>query len=223
MSNALELLQVANGLDKDELVSLLVETQIKNGHLDEELTISNTALEMVKDENEVNKKNMMKFMKENKELKEDIDDAVENHFSDLKLRETTYKEWNTLEEENKKLKDQIERERYEHNREIMKLQDTHYLEEVSPLEKQVEELKQELDKHQDPTENEKRLLKQLANGFLLEIQTLKPKATAWDIHNRGDWEQVSQGWDKQQCLDLIECGECEPEDFEGHEEYNRID
>lgn len=142
MSNAQELYQTANGLDKDELVSLLVETQMKLdlvekqryednekargvitevcnenkelkekndtleqlaqdpseetaaivkrivkgfteeinkfkeqkdkkiAHLDEELTLSNTALEMVKDENEVNKKNLMKFMEENKTLKQ---------------------------------------------------------------------------------------------------------------------------------------------------------
>ena len=32
-------------------------------------------------------------------LKAEIDDAVENHFADLKLRETTHKEWDTLQEE----------------------------------------------------------------------------------------------------------------------------
>jgi len=36
-----------------------------------ELLISNTALQIVKDENEVNKKNMFKFMKQNKELEEE--------------------------------------------------------------------------------------------------------------------------------------------------------
>jgi len=43
----------------------------------------------------------------NDDLKADIDEAVENHFSDLKLRETTWKEWNTLVEENEKLKDPV--------------------------------------------------------------------------------------------------------------------
>ena len=33
----------------------------ENKKLEEELSVSNTALEMVKDENEVNKKNMMKY------------------------------------------------------------------------------------------------------------------------------------------------------------------
>ena len=40
-------------------------------------------------------------------LKQEIDDAVENHFADLKLRETTHKEWDTLEEENKKLQEDL--------------------------------------------------------------------------------------------------------------------
>jgi len=49
-----------------------------------------------------------KFKEENKKLKAEIDDAVENHFADLKLRETTHKEWDTLEQENKKLKEENE-------------------------------------------------------------------------------------------------------------------
>lgn len=36
---------------------------------------------------------------ENEKLEAEIDDAVENHFADLKLRETTHKEWDTLQEE----------------------------------------------------------------------------------------------------------------------------
>jgi len=50
---------------------------------------------------------VQELYQENQQLKENIDDAVENHFSDLKLRETTHKEWNTLEEENKNLQAQI--------------------------------------------------------------------------------------------------------------------
>ena len=38
----------------------------------------------------------------------DVDDAVENHFADLKLRETTHKEWDALEKENNKLKEVID-------------------------------------------------------------------------------------------------------------------
>jgi len=40
----------------------------RNKKLEEELLASNTALEIVKDENEVNKDNMKKFMSENKKL-----------------------------------------------------------------------------------------------------------------------------------------------------------
>ena len=46
----------------------------------------------------------------------------------------------------KKLKEQIERERYEHQKEIMKQQDKHHLEEVSPMEKQIEEQDKEIEK-----------------------------------------------------------------------------
>lgn len=77
-----------------------------------------------------------RLRQENKQLKEKYDKL--ERFAD-KDAEARFK----LFEENKQLKDQIERERYEHNREIMKQQDTHYLEEVSPLEKQVEELSEE--------------------------------------------------------------------------------
>lgn len=116
MSNAQELYQIANDLDKDELVTLLVEAQMKLdqsekqryednekargvitevcnenktlkeqkdkkiAYLDEELTLSNTALEMVKDENEVNKKNMRKFMEENKELKKKLGDMEHDFY-----------------------------------------------------------------------------------------------------------------------------------------------
>ena len=52
-------------------------------------------------------KKMVELKEENKKLKADIDDAVENHFADLKLRETTHKEWDTLEEVNKKLREDI--------------------------------------------------------------------------------------------------------------------
>ena len=55
---------------------------------------------------EINHKNnkFSEWIEENKELKDQIDDAVENHFADLKLRETTHKEWDTLKQENNKLK-----------------------------------------------------------------------------------------------------------------------
>ena len=57
------------------------------------------------------KEQIDRLTEENKKLKEDIDDAVENHFADLKLRETTHKEWNTLEQENKKLRKELDEEK----------------------------------------------------------------------------------------------------------------
>ena len=53
-----------------------------------------------------------------------------------------------------------------------------------------------------------------------QVIKLQQKATAWDIHNQGDWEYVSQSWDKEQCLELIKCGECKAEDFTHHETFN---
>ena len=44
---------------------------------------------------------------------------------------------------------------------------------VNKLKEENKELKQELDKHQDPTENEKRLLKQLQKGFMEENKKLQ--------------------------------------------------
>ena len=53
-----------------------LQISLKHGSLicEECHDATNTALEIVKDENEVNKKNMMKFMKENKELKKQIEE-----------------------------------------------------------------------------------------------------------------------------------------------------
>ena len=52
-----------------------------------------------------------------------------------------------------------------------------------------------------------------------ENKKLKQKATAWDIITRGDWEYVRDLCDKEMCKDLIACGECKEEDFEGYECY----
>mgnify|MGYP003624903259 CR=1 FL=1 len=55
-----------------------------------------------------------KLTAENEKLTDDIDDAVELHFADLKLREVTHKEWDTLQDviaeleaENEKLTTEI--------------------------------------------------------------------------------------------------------------------
>jgi len=63
MKEEIEKLEEENKLIKDE-AKCFGKSYKK---LEEELLASNTALEMVKDENEVNKKNMMKFMKESRE------------------------------------------------------------------------------------------------------------------------------------------------------------
>ena len=39
-----------------------------------------------------------------KDIEEEIEDAIENHFADFNLRETTHKEWNDMNEENEILK-----------------------------------------------------------------------------------------------------------------------
>ena len=90
----------------------------ENKKLEEELSVSNTALEMVKDENEVNKKNMMKFMSENKKLKEDLEKAWDQRGD--KWRKARIK---NLDEENKELKEEIERLRGYFGVENKKLKD----------------------------------------------------------------------------------------------------
>ena len=49
------------------------EYEKENKQLKEEINLTNTALDMVKDENEVNKKNLMKVMEEKKKLKEEVE------------------------------------------------------------------------------------------------------------------------------------------------------
>ncbi len=68
MSNAQELYQVANGLDKDELVSLLVEAQMKNEQLTTLEKINEGQMKMVKMLKEKWNEEQMK----NKKLKEEI-------------------------------------------------------------------------------------------------------------------------------------------------------
>tara|TARA_R110000782_G_scaffold83250_2_gene163251 strand:- start:851 stop:1627 length:777 start_codon:yes stop_codon:yes gene_type:complete len=91
---------------KDNIASLQVseakcESQIEHLH--------QTRMELVNDAHKDLIDRVEELMKENEKLTDDIDDAVENHFADLKLRETTHKEWDTLEEENEKLKAENEK------------------------------------------------------------------------------------------------------------------
>ena len=88
------------------------------------------------------------YEKQIKELREQLNEESQER---LKNKEC----WMNTQKEYHKLKDQIERERYEHNREIMKQQDKHYLEEVSPMEKQIAELDEENEKLKKENENSK--------------------------------------------------------------------
>jgi len=80
----------------------------ENKELREELSVTNTALEMLKDENEVNKKNMFKFMKYNKELKEELNDFVSVFDGNVTMKKMT--------DENKELRE----EKKEHIQNMMK-------------------------------------------------------------------------------------------------------
>ena len=87
-----------------------------------------------------------------------------------------------LKEENKKLKADSEDEEQKLKEETWKVQseligmtNRHYFrgEDKKKLQEEIDELKAELEKHQDPTENEKRLLAQQQKGFMEEITKLK--------------------------------------------------
>lgn len=65
-----ETTEFIGGMEK--IIAFIKSQSEKVKNLEEELCATNTALEIVKDENEVNKKNMMTLMKKNKKLKEKI-------------------------------------------------------------------------------------------------------------------------------------------------------
>ena len=80
--------ECAESLDKDELVSLMVSMSWEKHKLEKELTLSNTALDMVKDENEVNKKNMRIFQDKVKELEEDLKEKkliIDCHLAEMEF------------------------------------------------------------------------------------------------------------------------------------------
>ena len=84
------------------------------------------------------------------------------------------------------LKDQIERERYEHQKEITKQQDKLYLEEVSPMEKQIEELSDqvEAEKKQRYEDNEtaRRVIQEITKNNEQkqdEIDELEDQIHSW--------------------------------------------
>lgn len=118
------------GADPEEPAVNSVADYVHKARLDKEV------LEIVRDENEVNKKNIFKFSAQIGELKDQV------HQLGL-LLEQTATERNRAQESEKELLDRRD------------------------------ELLEELEKHQDPTENEKRLLAQQQKGFMAEIEKLK--------------------------------------------------
>ena len=74
-SKMAETTEFIGGMEK--IIAFIKSQGEKVKNLEDELSATNAALEIVKDENEVNKKNMMKFMKENKELKQKYQKCIE--------------------------------------------------------------------------------------------------------------------------------------------------
>jgi len=133
-------------LGMEELVNHIRELEVKNKKLEEELSATNTALEMVKDENEVNKKNMMKFMKENKQLKKEISHLEDRAVADY---DTRMKERKKLEEENKKLKSEYQPKGSRIDPEGLH---DYMKEEIEKLKKEISELKGTIDALEDDLE-----------------------------------------------------------------------
>jgi len=132
-------------------------------------------------------------MTDNKELIPGMNDII-NHIK-------------KLEKENKELKEQIKsRESLCNHFEIMNKKNFDKIKKLKKLDTEAVDIISQLNQ-------EKEELKE-------QVVKLQQKATAWDIHNSGDWEYVSQSWDKEQCLELIKCGECKAEDFTHHETFN---
>jgi len=169
------------GADPDEPAVNSVSDYVHSARLDKEV------LEIIRDENEVNKKNIFKFSTEIMEIKEDR--AVLG-----RMLELTCSERNILRESEKKLLDRRD-ELLEELAAASSVKEMSLSAEVSDcvikqLAKKCEDmwvenqsLKQELEKHQDPTENEKRLLAQQQQGFMAEIEKLKgevKRLTDWD-------------------------------------------
>ena len=75
------------------------------------------------------------------DIQMDVDDAVENHFTDLKLRETTHKEWDALEKENEKLKEERDYFNEEFHKTLQHQADD--MEQYEKLEKENEKLKED--------------------------------------------------------------------------------
>ena len=66
-------------MDERKLTNITPFLEEENKDLKEELGAKNIALDIIKQENEVNKKNMFRFMKEIKELKREIEELQEEN------------------------------------------------------------------------------------------------------------------------------------------------
>jgi len=144
MSNAQELYQVANGLDKDELVSLLVEAQMKNEQLTTLEKINEGQMKMVKMLKEKWNEEQMKNKKLNEEIfltnmklvsaNENADVERHNEAAGIILAENQ-----KLKEENATLKQKLEDETcWEEFQEVM-----------DKLKEQNKKLKEDITTHPD--------------------------------------------------------------------------
>lgn len=83
-------------------------TMVSMQEVDENMALVQKNVSLIIDvhQNEINKlkKQLQEEQQRNNEREEDI---IENYFANMKLRETTWKEWERMEDENKKLKEQL--------------------------------------------------------------------------------------------------------------------
>jgi len=152
-------------VDEDHTNNIVIDEKKKiraeNKKLEEELSATNTALEMLKDENEVNKKNMLKFIEENKKLQEKVKaehatgkQMYESFMAERSKVSTLQEEIKELSAENEQLKDFTNWENHPALKHKVVLDDDYYLEHlgedgelIHPEElEDMEKLKEELDK-----------------------------------------------------------------------------
>lgn len=142
-------------------------------------------------------------------------------------------------EENKKLKEEnenLKEEKYENNefrQELGRIMDKHYLcreGEIDVVFENTLDENERLKQNQLTEENAMEYIYENSGQYETWIEgsdlykklkedheKLKQKARSWDIVNKGsDWENLRDLCDKSMCEDLIECGECDKEDFEGY-------
>jgi len=144
----------------------------------------------LKNENKFYLKKIEKIKKKNKEEWESGTEKIGQQLSDAL-------------EEIKKLKEEIKKLKKEHIQKIMKTN--------SIATELYREMKYSLG-YGEFDEPDRKVMYD-------DIKKLKQRATAWDIITSGEWEYVRDLCDKEMCKDLIACGECKEEEFEGYEGY----